>query len=482
VQARVIRPETDWTDRRRVVAAFLSSVFPGLGQAFNRDSRFIVVFALPLATLVVLAVSLGLAYQTRLLPTLLRPDTLLSLLLLNLLLLAWRLVSVGHAFAAGASGPIGRLGAIGLAFVATWTVVPQAAGGYLGWRVYQAAQEICVPCAAGNDPGTVVPGGPTPTPFFAGDDPGTTSGPTPEPDGRINILLLGIDSRPSRSQALADSIIVASIDPVGKRVSMVSIPRDMVDVPLPNGKAFAPKINSLLSYVNAHPGDPDFTWAGGSGTRALEDAIGTLLGIPIHYYAKVDLPGFIRVVDAVGGVDVRNRRRLVAPDYNDFGVNGFVLDPGMRHLDGKRALAYARIRKATGENDFTRAARQQQVLVALKDAALEGGAMGLIGRLDKLLDAVRGAIRTDLPPDRFNDLAFLAEQVGDDNVTNVVIQHPLVRPGQRGDPRGSIQVPDVEAIRAVAAQLFPPPGGVPEPWPSPQPGTSPGSTAAPAAP
>jgi LCP family protein required for cell wall assembly len=363
------------------------------------------------------------------------------------------------------------LGAVGLAIVAAWTVAPQAAGGYLGWRVYEAAQTICVSCATGGGP--VVPGQPTPTPFFRGDDPGSNTGPTPEAQGRINILLLGIDSRPSRDHALADTIIVASIDPVGKRVSMLSIPRDLVNTPLPNGSTFSPKINSLLSYVNTHPDDSDFAWAGGSGTRALEDAVGTLLGIPIHYYAKVDLPGFIRVVDAVGGVTVKVRKRLSAPDYRDFGVFGFTVEPGTRHFDGKRALAYARIRKAVGESDFTRAARQQDVLLALRDAALAGGAIGLIGRLEGLLEAVKGAIRTDLPPDRFNDLAFLAEEIGKGQVTNVVLQFPLVRPGQAGDPRGSIQVPDVKAIRAVAAKLFPAPGEVPQPWPTPKPTPTP---------
>ena len=57
---------------------------------------------------------------------------------------------------------------------------------------------------------------------------------------------MGIDSGPSRTQALTDSLMVISLDPVGRTVSMVSIPRDLVDVPLGNGDTFAPKINSLL--------------------------------------------------------------------------------------------------------------------------------------------------------------------------------------------------------------------------------------------
>ncbi|MBA2556908.1 MAG: LCP family protein, partial [Chloroflexi bacterium] len=298
--------------------------------------------------------------------------------------------------------------------------------------------------------------------------------PTPLTQGRTNILLLGIDSSPNRAHALTDTMIVASLDPAGETVSMLSIPRDLVDVPLPNGKIYAPKINTLLSYVNRHRNHPDFAFAGGSGTRALQDAIGTLLGIEIHYYAKVNLPGFVRVIDAVGGVDVNVRRAFEDPRYRAYGVDGFSVEPGLQHFDGAHALAYARVRRARGETDFTRAARQQEVLVGLRDAALEGGAVELIGQLDGLLQAVKGAVRTDIPPERFSDLAFFAEEVGGDSVTRVVLRHPLVRPSRTPDPRGSIQIPDVPAIREVAADLFPEPGVSPQPWPSPEPSPSEG--------
>ena len=96
---------------------------------------------------------------------------------------------------------------------------------------------------------------------------------------------------------------------------MVSIPRDLVDVPLGNGDTFGPKINSLLGWANRH--EDDFPQG---GTRALEDAIGALLGVPIHYYAKVDLAGFVTMVDAVGGVDIDVARPLSDPNYGGFGV------------------------------------------------------------------------------------------------------------------------------------------------------------------
>src|ERR687898_443350 len=79
------------------------------------------------------------------------------------------------------------------------------------------------------------------------------AGPTPGPGERINVLIVGIDKTPRRPATLTDTMIVASLDPVGKSISMVSIPRDMVNVPLGNGNEFGPKLNSLYAYAGSHP-------------------------------------------------------------------------------------------------------------------------------------------------------------------------------------------------------------------------------------
>ena len=116
------------------------------------------------------------------------------------------------------------------------------------------------------------------------------------------------------------------------------------------------------------------------------------------------------------------------------------------------------------------------MLVALKSAALDGGALELLGKLPGLLDAIGDAVRTDLPPSQYNDLAFLAEGIDGARVVSVVTRFPLVHPGQPGDPRGAVQIPDGEAIRAMAALLFPAPGTLPTPWPTPKPTATPGSS------
>jgi LCP family protein required for cell wall assembly len=258
-------------------------------------------------------------------------------------------------------------------------------------------------------------------------------------------------------------MIVVSLDPVGRTVSMVSIPRDLASVPLANGDVFGPKINSLASWADRHP--KDFP---GGGIRALEDAIGGLLGIPIHYYARVDLGGFAAMVDAVGGVDITVRKALDDPRYPGLdGKRGWSVQPGKHHFDGRDALAYARIRKSTGESDLTRAARQQEVLVALRDRAVGAG---ILFNLPTLLDAVGATVRTDLPQDRLPQLAALAEQIGGSSTVKLVLGAPMIKSG--GTTQfGSIFVPVPAKIRAMAKVVFGPPGADPA-WPVAPPGAS----------
>jgi LCP family protein required for cell wall assembly len=223
-----------------------------------------------------------------------------------------------------------------------------------------------------------------------------------------------------------------------------------------------PKINSLYAYAERHedrfPHGPE---------RALEDAIGALLDVPIHYYARVDFDGFIDIIDAVGGVDVKVKRGFSDPDYDGIGLDerGFTIEPGRHHLSGAEALAYARVRKAVGQTDFSRAARQQQILVALKNKLTSDGS--IFWSLPQLLDAVGGTVTTDIPIERLPDVALVVDEMGKDAITRVVIQRPLVKP--KNTRYGASQVPKLKAIRAMAKGLFSEPGSDPLPWPTPKP-------------
>jgi LCP family protein required for cell wall assembly len=430
-------------DRRRLIVAVASALIPGLGQALNGRIRPALAFTLP--TLVVVAL-IWLFVQsdrpTMLVARLIAPSVLSALLVVNVIVLVWRAAAVVHAFMDRRYPRFpGRLGAVGLVVVLAITALPHA----LAWSYGTAAQSMFGQIFSGSSARSVS----TPT------GPGETE--------RLNVLLIGVDAAPGRTETLTDSMIVVSLDPVGRTVSMVSIPRDLASVPLGNGNVFGPKINSLMSWADRHPADyPQ------GGVRALEDAIGALLGVPIHDYAKVDLAGFANMVDAVGGVDINVKKALDDPKYPGLdGRRGWSVEPGPHHFNGTDALAYARIRKSDGESDLTRAARQQEVLVALRNRAVSAG---ILFNLPSLLNAVGASVRTDLPIDQLPLLAALAEQIGGSSTTKVVLGSPMIKSG--GNTRyGSIFVPVPSRIRAMVKVVFGPPGADPT-WPVPSPGAS----------
>jgi LCP family protein required for cell wall assembly len=431
-------------------------LIPGLGQLFNRRPRLAALFLIPSLIVLVLALVLVQTQSpARLAAWIVSPQVLGTLLTLNFLALAWRLLALGQAFLdTGRTGPTGRLGIIGIAVIALLVVLPHVAIWRYGTIMGDTFARIFQP--ASGEGGVVASGGPIPA------------------DGeRVNVLLVGVDKLPDRSASLTDTMIVASLDPVGKTVSMLSLPRDMVNVPLGNGDVYGPKLNSLLSFAERNPE----TFPKG-GMRTLEDAVGALLDIPIHYYARIDFIGFIAMVDAVGGVDIDVKRLLRAKHYDGYGLTtkGFRLTKGIHHLTGAEALAYARIRKGQGETDFTRAGRQQEVIVALRSSVASGGS--LFWRLPTLLDAVANTIRTDVPTTRLPELAAIVDEVGARNVVRVVIGHPLV--AAANTRFGSSQVPNIEKIQAVAARLFSAPGAPPVPWPTPKATKPPKSTPTPA--
>ncbi len=178
-------------------------------------------------------------------------------------------------------------------------------------------------------------------------------------ESRINILLTGIHG------SLNDTLMILSVNPVDDSVVMLSFPRDISNFPLYDGRTFGGKINSLMSWARNHPTDmPDGPFP------TLVNELGYLLGVPIHYYAAINLNGFVKVIDDVGGVTVDNPRAINDPLYDWLdGTHGFTLPAGKVKLTGRTALAYARSRQGAGDSDFTRAARQQQLLVALRNEA-----------------------------------------------------------------------------------------------------------------
>ena len=236
-----------------------------------------------------------------------------------------------------------------------------------------------------------------------------------EGDGRINILMLGIGGAGHEGPNLSDTIMVMSLDPRTKDVAMLSLPRDFY-VPVPGyGNT---KINAAHAYGESSRYE-------GGGPALAKLTISKILDLPIHYYARIDFNGFKKAVDSVGGIEVEVEKDLVDNQYPDERnpkiSKSFSLKAGRHRMDGTLALKYVRCRKGTCGGDFGRAARQQQVLLALREKALSLKTLSNPAKLASLMDIIGSSARTDLQLSEIRKLAEIAQKVDPAKVVTKVL-------------------------------------------------------------
>ncbi|MEO8323347.1 MAG: LCP family protein, partial [Actinomycetota bacterium] len=180
-----------------------------------------------------------------------------------------------------------------------------------------------------------------------------------------------------------------------------------------------------------------------------------LLGTPIHYYAAVDLDGFRRMIDAVGGVDVTVKRAIQDGRYDwlDGSPHGLFLSAGKHHMDGRLALAYVRSRYGIGDNDFTRAARQQELLLALRTKLTEPT---MVAKLPAILGIAGDTIRTSFPAERVDEMASLAQSVDTETIQRFVLQPPTysIHPPTNTTGGTYILRLHMDALAELSIQLF----------------------------
>jgi LCP family protein required for cell wall assembly len=232
------------------------------------------------------------------------------------------------------------------------------------------------------------------------------------PGTGVNILLIGVDERPDHPEegVRSDTLIVVHLDTIGRRVSLLSIPRDTRVELRDIGPA---KINVAYGYGYAAAGKlygEGVTPAQG-GMALTAETVGQFLDLPIHYTAQINFDGFARVIDALGGVTIDVPRRIVDDAYPtpDFGTVRVEFEPGPQRMDGARALIYARTRHA--DSDFERAGRQQQVIRAVVDELRARGSLGAALLVPALGHALDGAFTTTLPlsrPDMILGIGWIA--------------------------------------------------------------------------
>jgi LCP family protein required for cell wall assembly len=473
--------------RSPFTAAFLSLLFPGLGHLYAGVPTRALLFAAP--PILVLALIGGFVIRMdrfELLGAFLQ--LVGAIFVFNLIALVYRVVAIIDAYrvteylnshAAAGDGRLGRarlprnpLSVAGLAAV----LLVMAGAHVVVARVDLLARDFasCVfvnegseadcsdpsaspsPSDSGPVDETVDPTEPaTPEPTLLGTP--VPSVDVPEWDGRerLNILLIGADEQKGGHNT--DTLITVSIDPVTKQVAMFSLPRDTVDLPVPPGPAqrawgrdYGQKINSFFAQ-NRRRSD---LWPGNDRTRgynALKSILGELYDLKIRYFVEVNFEGFKKVIDAVGGVTINVQVPVSDDEFP--GTTGrtqrLYIPTGLQHMDGDQALRYARSRHTS--TDFDRGARQQRVLLSLRQQA---DPQALIPRLPELVAALKSAVRTDVPVSQLDELLGLASQVDTANIRSFVFAPPLYSQDTCADSRGCVVIPNVNRMKQAVKNAF----------------------------
>ena len=464
-------PPVDPRPSRPWLAALLSFLFPGLGQAYAGRSRAAMAFALPaLAVVAAVAASLiGILDLPR--NALLSTGFLLAVLLVNGAVFVWRSAAIADAGLWPLRDGLERHrnwngAAVGLLLVLT--VAMHTWVGVVILRLEGTLTDVF----AGADPGRRDP---LPTGPLATDDPGLPEEPVARWNGtdRINILLLGTDAAPGREAVLTDVILLVSVNPVAETAVMVSVPRDTGFLPLPDTTVhetglYPDKVNGLMATAAQDPETwcPDLDGPGARcGLRTVEESVGLYLGVEIHRYALVDMTGFAELIDALGGLELCLPGRLYDPEFDGSLLNEKVIEPlelpeGCHPYDGLDALAYARSRKGwiempdgeiVPQNDFTRSERQQGVLLALRRELAQ---TDTLFELPGVLDAIGRTVSTDFPRDQAGDLASLVPLITGPDIDRLVLSYPEYVDLPANPDVNYLLVPKRDAIREEMATIL----------------------------
>jgi LCP family protein required for cell wall assembly len=297
---------------------------------------------------------------------------------------------------------------------------------------------------------------------------------------RVNILLLGSDNLPDEKYGHTDTMILVTVDPVAKTAGMLSIPRDLwVSIPGYGEN----RINQAyrLGQIKGHP-------AGGLALAA--ETVETNLGVPVHFYALIDFKNFRQIIDTLHGIDICVPETIDSAShygyvpqavYSDsyysyvpaglepiastvadaelsyktsqsdqvIGYKFLYIEAGLHTFDGETALRYARTR-ATTTADFARVQRQQAVLLAIRDKALQVGA---IPRLPELWRAMGHLVETNLQLAEVLQLAQLAYEIPVTSIQATAISHDQTV-NYKTSSGAQVLLPRRTEINALVTEMF----------------------------
>ena len=286
---------------------------------------------------------------------------------------------------------------------------------------------------------TTSPGQPTPTSI-----PIPSGAEALENDDRITILMMGIDRRPGEPFiSRTDTMMLLSVNPRNDTISILSIPRDLYIVIPGRGRD---RINTAFVY-GAQGNNP------AGGAELAMQTVEYNLGVPVDHYVMVDFNAFIRAVDAIGGIDVEVPYDIYDSQFPDmnYGYDPLYIPAGPHHFDGLTALKYARTRHQ--DNDFYRARRQQQVLLAIRSKVLSLGPTEMLTQAPFLYQQLEEGIRTDMSLERIVTLANVVKDIPSENINSAVLDTNYVV-GHRTEGGASVLVLVNDKAAALIEELF----------------------------
>jgi polyisoprenyl-teichoic acid--peptidoglycan teichoic acid transferase len=252
-------------------------------------------------------------------------------------------------------------------------------------------------------------------------------------DGRYNVLLLGGDAGPDRIGTRPDSVNLASIDADTGRTALISLPRNLQNVPFPAGSLAAKALptgwscgdscllNAIYTWGSEKQNQKYFPGAKDPGAEAMKQAVQAITGLKVNYYVLIDLQGFRSMIDAVGGITIDVTARVPIGGETS-PISGWI-EPGKRHLNGFHALWYARSRTVT--SDYDRMARQRCVMNAMVNQ-LDPGT--LLSHFQQIAKAGPKVVSTDIPASELPTFITLGGEAKTRKIESVQFVPPLIVP------------------------------------------------------
>ena len=268
---------------------------------------------------------------------------------------------------------------------------------------------------------------------------------------RVTILVIGLRGGEVAGEGCplcTDTLILLTIDPVTKTAGMLSIPRDMwVNIP---GFGYG-KINSAYTLGESYhlPG-------GGPGLTIK--TVENFVGIPIQYFAQVSFDAFQQMIDTIGGIDINVTSEIIVDPLGPH--NTTTLEPGIIHMQGPVALAYARARdvsQGVSGGDVERSAHQQQVILAIRDKVLApGNFLNLMSQSLTLYKELSGGVNTNLSLDDLRKLAVLAKDIPLESIQQGLIDYTMMQDGTTtlNGATADILRPYPDKIRELVSKIF----------------------------